>query len=377
MKKYLPIFLVFISVGCELIVDVDVPFEKKSITANALINPDSLFSAQLSANRFILDDTEFQPIDNAQIIIYNSDSPIDTLISKGNGKYQSDTAKPEVGKRYDMRVVAEAYETVMGTSEIPMRAEILSAQISTSPIIDGQIENVLKIKFKDVAGQKNYYEVSMEVESEFYNPDVGIVYIRQPFPITQTNVAGGDDDFSTYGNGAIIRDILFDGKEVLLTFKVIPFYIPVGSKIVVNLKTLSEDYYRYYTTKDLQQNSSGDPLAQPVNVYNNINHGFGIFAGFTNSNFEFRTEGGGAAPIITGFAPPTGKPGDIITITGENFIGDNADINVSFKTFSSQVLTVSNNEIQAVVPSGATSGKIVVYVNGRVVVSESDFLVIE
>ena len=56
----------------------------------------------------------------------------------------------------------------------------------------------------------------------------------------------------------------------------------------VYLISASEDYFRYKRTYSLQEESSGDPFAQPVNVYNNIENGFGIVAGYSEDVFVYK-----------------------------------------------------------------------------------------
>src|SRR5688572_22671281 len=84
--------------GCELVVDVEVPFDQPQLTLNSVINPDSLWKARVTRNRHVLDEQPFQEINNAQVIVYENGVPIDTLTSTGSGFYQSDNKKPETGK---------------------------------------------------------------------------------------------------------------------------------------------------------------------------------------------------------------------------------------------------------------------------------------
>lgn len=46
------------------------------------------------------------------------------------------------------------------------------------------------------------------------------------------------------------------------------------------MKKVSEAYFLYKETYALQQSVDGDPFAEPVTVFNNIENGYGIFAGY-------------------------------------------------------------------------------------------------
>src|SRR5207237_6392691 len=64
----------------------------------------------------------------------------------------------------------------------------------------------------------------------------------------------------------------------------------------------------------------------------------------------------GAAPMITGFNPATGPVGSTVTINGSAFTGARA---VSFNsTAAASFNVVSDTQINAIVPAGATSGPI-------------------
>ena len=54
----------------------------------------------------------------------------------------------------------------------------------------------------------------------------------------------------------------------------------------VYLHNISKSYYYYRTSLELYQSASGNPFAQPVQVYSNIENGFGVFAGSQISYFD-------------------------------------------------------------------------------------------
>jgi len=52
--------------------------------------------------------------------------------------------------------------------------------------------------------------------------------------------------------------------------------------MVATLSSVSEDYYKYNVTLAKYEQTQGDPFAQPVQVYSNIENGFGIFGGYSS-----------------------------------------------------------------------------------------------
>ena len=54
-------------------------------------------------------------------------------------------------------------------------------------------------------------------------------------------------------------------------------------RLYVILSTVSEGQYRYTRSVDLQYENDGNPFAEPVQVYTNVENGFGIMAGSSAS----------------------------------------------------------------------------------------------
>ena len=62
-------------------------------------------------------------------------------------------------------------------------------------------------------------------------------------------------------------------------------YIP--GDFVIELRTVSEAYYLYHITLSRQVNTD-NPLSEGVVVYDNVENGEGIFAGYSSSFNSFK-----------------------------------------------------------------------------------------
>lgn len=78
------------------------------------------------------------------------------------------------------------------------------------------------------------------------------------------------------------------------------------------------------------------------------------------------------APVITGFAPAHGAANTTVTISGTNFLGATA---VQFNGLNGTILTSTNGQISARVPSGASSGPLTVVAPAGSAVSAGTFIV--
>ena len=72
------------------------------------------------------------------------------------------------------------------------------------------------------------------------------------------------------------------------------------------------------------------------------------------------------------FSPPSGPVGTLVTINGSGLM---QTMRVVFNGKSASFTVVSDTEITATVPTGATTGKIRVTTKGGSVTSSSDFTV--
>lgn len=366
--------------SCELIVDVDVPFEKEQITLNTFFNPDSVWEAYVTLNRGILssDTVPYKMVSGALVVIYDGDTPIDTLEDHLFGYYRSDSGKPLAGKSYEVRASAPQYDPVTAKSHCPSLVPITDVRVSeTGPDIDGNIP--ITVKFIDPPLERNFYEITFHSENEYVDLASGTKKNRTT-PVYAESDDLNFDENSHVGNSFFLKDVLFNGKEVQFSFKASDGNLLNYSALIVTLNTVSEDYYNYKVTTQLQDNVSGDPFAQPVNVYNNINNGFGIFAGYSRSSL--RRENPVPAPVITGFSPKSARVGDRVTVYGKNLGNDfsNYRSQIFFTAYRygayASTVSVSDNHIEVIVPSGAITGKIY-YMSGRVAISNEVFEVLD
>src|SRR5262245_9183962 len=80
-------------------------------------------------------------------------------------------------------------------------------------------------------------------------------------------------------------------------------------------------------------------------------------------------------PVISGFSPASGFPGDIVTITGKNFDANIAGNEVDIGGEVASVISASTTSIDIVVPELAASGKVTVKARGQSTSSANNFTV--
>jgi hypothetical protein len=369
MKKNVILSFFFLLSACELIVDIDVPFDGSQLTVNSFFTPDSLWSATVTLNRHILDKDPINRVENALLVVYEDTTPIDTLDYKGEGKYRSDNGTPENGKQYSIRCEAPGYAPVEGRSVTPLPAPLHEVTTETISVAH-QSNTRIRIKFHDDVAVSNYYQISVAALYENFSQNGTIHEYWSEVRIEPTDA----ELYSQYiqlHNTLLFKDILFNGKETELVLKLAYPLFHAGG-LMVTLRTLSEDYYKYKNTVGIQEETTGNPFAQPVNVYKNIENGFGIFAGYSRAIYQQVNP----KPVIHSVSPLQGKPGDVITITGENLMTESdyrTEIQFAGQGYVfGQIVEIDNTHIRVTIPKDALTGKILLTANGRRAFSEEE-----
>ncbi len=267
--------------SCQTVVDIDVPLEDRKIVVNALNNTDSLWRVDLSLSRHILDDVHWNVVPNAEVSVVDpaSNLVIDQLQLTGPESRYTGSKSPEAGKDYLLRVSVPGYEMVEARERFPTAVPIESVSIDSSGLNSDDRRIRMALTFSDPPSEENYYEVVLIWET---------FYIMHGDTIRSENLISIEaDDPALKGNGGfgniLFRDNFFNGKNYTLALSTFAYSQHYGSSYRIVFKNVSKSYYEYKSTLDLQRSVSGDPFAQPVLVFNNIQNGFGIFGGYNQS----------------------------------------------------------------------------------------------
>jgi hypothetical protein len=82
-----------------------------------------------------------------------------------------------------------------------------------------------------------------------------------------------------------------------------------------------------------------------------------------------------AYPAIATISPGSGAVGTPVTITGSNLLDGGNKATVTFNGTPAAIVSDTNSQIQVTVPSGATSGRVLVRINGVTLIATTDFTV--
>ncbi|MFM9948456.1 MAG: DUF4249 domain-containing protein [Saprospiraceae bacterium] len=290
-------YCALVAATCERPVELPFDFPDPRLVVVCNFTGDAFFIVQVSKSRSALDQSPEEYIANAKVDIYQGGTFIETLelVPRGGGirapYYITRELKPKQGVIYTIRVEAPGFETVMAQSSIPEATEIISFNLSDVMVRqtdngDLRYDYNAEISFADLPEEVNYYHLNLYqqfIGYELVEGDTNLVDSSIQVVVFSNSI--NNNFVLAYFEGGI----LFEDKAFLSNRITIPVAVQIDpasfliGKVYAELRTVSEEYYKFHQTLNQQQSNPGGAFTEPVIVYNNIENGHGIFAGYNAS----------------------------------------------------------------------------------------------
>jgi hypothetical protein len=307
MTKTFPLFCFIVFMfSCDLQreFEVKMPSEKQRIVANCIFAADSIWEVRIYHSQDILtiEDDHDNGIPNVLVTIVDGSDQIPLTRDQHDITEYHSTQRSFAGKTYNLKVSAPGYETTLATVTVPGPVGILGVETARSidPENHDDYKRTFRVQFKDPGHELNYYAFGMtlvaydSVSDDYIYSPVSLSPLDPTFSKNYYNENFEDNLFFQQSN-LLFDDRLFDGDTYTLSVSCLEnkpddtlreeaaFYL-------ITLRTLSPEYYNYRVTYNLQQDAKHDPFAQPVQVFNNIKNGYGIFAAFSQSYYKLKVK---------------------------------------------------------------------------------------
>jgi hypothetical protein len=284
--------------------EIKIPAEDNKLVANCIFAADTGWHARIRFSQDILapysDDKN--AVTDAAVTITEGDRKISLTTEYEYGDYYSSTGKAIEGKTYHLDVSAPGFDPVTAVVTVPISVDILGVETALVPDHEDPDDNkrIFNVRFKDPANELNYYGLMVMAEAErppgahghiFWSPETQPV---DPTNADEYHLESFDDELRPIGGqNLLFSDRLFNGDEHTLSVSCHenrPDDVFSEEVVIyhIYLKSLSPEYYNYRVTYNLQQETRKDPFAQPVQVFNNIKNGYGIFAAYSQSYYELK-----------------------------------------------------------------------------------------
>ena len=294
-------FLVAIFCGaCEKVIDISVPDKERKIVLNALLNPDSLVSVQLTQSKSILENNNLLLLEDADVELFEDDQLVGSLEYSGYGVYGMRGFQPQKEKTYRLEVKHPVLAAVRTEVKLPPLVPIL--KVDTAKYQD-EYDNdrySLNVSISDPPGQDNFYALSIAITSRVFDwntqeltdsTETFMIYFHS---VDHGDILGSDivqNDVNYYIDDKLfIADDLFDGQDHEFALAIDYYFLEFKSDTIlldVRLDHIDPSYYFYSVSKRKYYQADGNPFSEPVQVYNNVENGFGIMSGYTRSSKQF------------------------------------------------------------------------------------------
>jgi len=280
---YYLFFILFLLTSCTKEVVIDLPDHEGKTVINSIFSPDTLLCVHVSRSRVIIDTFFIQ--ETAPVVVLKYAEKTDTLQSTGNGYYMSLNHVPQVQTRYTIEVSSTEYGKATASDKIPEEIpfEVINYMQEAGIDVEGCNFSSITIRFNEPPGEKNYYEIKAVHES---NPGGKLRYEKLCLWSNDAVIKNEGYVNEVYDN-LIFSDELINGKSHTLAFNFYHFFDEknVASRFFIHFRSVSENYFFYKKKLMLHfENQFGDiwyGTGNPVNLYSNVENGYGIFAGYS------------------------------------------------------------------------------------------------
>lgn len=287
------VLLIFSVIACETTEKIDnFPLRPSKLVVNCFFAPDSTWEFQVSKSLSVLDNADIKFIKNATIKIFKDSELIETITEQDKDKwYRTENNLPEIGEKYSVEVSSPDFgKKLLAEDYVPQAIPVsdVSVVITDSSFYEGinysggNVEGNFDIKFSDPANIENYYQLSI-----FYYDTVSInyddpseYYISKRVLSISSDAAAVIND-RDYNNILLLTDVFFDGQNYQLKVNFEDWNARREKLYYIELVSLNRSGYLYRRTIDDYNQSQNDPFAEPVQVFCNIENGYGIFSGYS------------------------------------------------------------------------------------------------
>ena len=284
---FLLIIIILISAACTKTIDIDLPDHESKLVINSLFTRGERIAVNISRSTSIIGGIP-PGVSGATINLYRDGTLAESSVSN-DSVFRAGFGPIENGV-YTIEVSSPGFETVTATDSMPSKAFLSYAESTDEIWIDeiGMRHKLLKLGFSDSDPKKNYYELKLKVrflKRNYPSPDYTYVTELANVGGITDPILAESEQYYTFIKGFLFDDSKFSNSDCNLeVFAGIMNNESDDYELIVELNSVSENYYNYKKQLGVYLNKEdGDVfegIPDPVNLYSNIENGYGIFAGY-------------------------------------------------------------------------------------------------
>ena len=298
MKKLLNIIFILSIISCEKVIPFDENQTTPKMVVNGIFQSDTVWRIHVSSSKSVIDSASFNNVVDASVLIEDDNGNIIDVLAHDTNGFNIGNTLPQENFTYFLSVNHPTLDDITSRNEIPSIINLIGIDTATSYSNNEKYLD-LTVTFEDPGNISNYYLVEtymvgegLEIENDdtiYFEIDTNKAFMLLNDEVFQN---GG----SPWQDQGLFNDILFNGqtKSLEISLPNEDYYLNEAGYIwsyrVIGLRfylhNISQDYYYYRRSLELYNQANGNPFAQPVQVYSNIENGFGIFAGAQVNYFD-------------------------------------------------------------------------------------------
>lgn len=294
-------------ISCTKEITADLKDESGNPVLNCFFHPDSVISLYLTRSKPVLSGGTPAPVDStssflagydsipgATVRVYDNEVPYTLTYDASENTYRS-TWKPQQGHTYRVACLFPGEEKEVSTESqtVLLPKELADFSVDSSGS-NGNLFLTARFSIQDEAASEDYYHVILThrcyVNGEPVNISPTHVDDDEGDP---TGASGGAGGFSnvTFKEiypyfGISFSDAGANGQSIHFKLPLYAVEIPCDggeNRLHAEVRRTSKAYYDYINTVTDYGNYSGggNPFGTPIQIYNNINNGIGIWATYT------------------------------------------------------------------------------------------------
>jgi len=298
--RFLMVLLV-LPLGCVREVDLELPELPTRIVALSHFTVGQPIQVEVSLSQKLTDAGDPVIPFNADVSIAVGGQFLDKLFrvtDDGGRIYWQSRDLVEVGTEYSLAVRIGGLETIEAVSSAPKPVPLTEVQVDTSQLNltilpDGKrvLRVPLRIRVGHAKGVNRYYAFALRHEIETFELVNGEPVPDEYYEVPSKFLADGRTlalVYDTPEQVVLVNENYWnDNQNTLYLDAIVPFdpTYERPSRILVEWRTLSQEFYRYHLSLARQGNNV--PLNDPDALYNNVSGGYGNFSGY--SALEYTT----------------------------------------------------------------------------------------
>lgn len=262
------------------------------LVVHGQFSPDTTFRFSIASTKTPVDGGAYHIPEHLVVSLVDLTTGSVVNLTQEGGVFTS-TAQPSLGRAYKLFVNAQGYPAVEAQTVIPYAVglrggEILNLHFEKSDLTPGKMNLLYDLKLDFVPHGHPYFHFRF-IQSTRIN--VGTVTepdFQQRLYLINPSIPDRDAFYIHHESGVLV-DVMRTGTRETLQFSFVDYTLgdfeELGN-LYIEVRTVTEDYYLYYSSLARQLISRDDPFAEPIPVFNNVIGGSGNFSAYSRIVYQ-------------------------------------------------------------------------------------------